>query len=48
MAANPGHTIKHCRHLLLHLDQQMCRNRSRGPLAMLASGLLGSLDLGTP
>jgi hypothetical protein len=48
MPANAGHTIQHCRHLLLHLGQQMCRNRSRGPLAMLASGLPGSLNLGTP
>jgi hypothetical protein len=47
MPANPGHTIRHCRRPLLHLEPQMCRNRSRGPLAMLASGLPGSLHLGT-
>jgi hypothetical protein len=27
MPANPGHTIQHGGHLLLHMEQQMCGNR---------------------
>jgi hypothetical protein len=37
MRANPGHTIQHGGHLLLDMEQQICRNCCRAPLAMLAS-----------
>ena len=35
MPANAGHTIQHGRHLLLHMEQQMCRTRCRQTVGTL-------------
>jgi len=48
MPANHGHSIQHCRHLLLDMVANVSQPPPRGPLAILASGLLGYLNLRTP
>jgi hypothetical protein len=45
MPANPGHTIQHCRHLLLHMEvADVSQPLPPGPLAMLMSGLCPDLS----